>query len=331
MLACLFVSACSSSSPAPTATGELEPWQNAAPLPVARANHCIAVVGDTVLVIGGNRKVGADFIKTDETHAGRVATDGTVTWTLAGRTPSPVSECTATADGRRVFLIDGIYDRVTDARQVFTAELADDNTLSPFVPLATMPQIALSSEAVVRRGTLLLMDTVLPAEGDQTVTHRLPLASPTWTMHDWSIGFRAHAQYVFADRFAYTLGGYSGATGNPVMTDVFVAPLGADGAIGAARPTTPLPTPVAFGEAVAVDDFVFVVGGRAQVFGAAATAHVYAAPILDDGALGAWTATALPMARTNHELALVGDFLVSTGGAVMGPGDSTVLVARVRF
>ena len=40
---------------------------------------------------------------------------------------------------------------------------------------------------------------------------------------------------------------------------------------------------------------------------------------------------ALPMLRTNHELALVGDFLVLTGGAGTGPGDTTVLTARVRY
>ena len=32
--------------------------------------------------------------------------------------------------------------------------------------------------------------------------------------------------------------------------------------------------------------------------------------------------TPLPMGRTNHELSLVGDFLVVTGGAVDGPGDT---------
>ena len=303
----------------------------AAALPLARANHCSAVVEDTLLVIGGNRKVGDSFVKTDEIHAGRIAADGTITWTLAGKTPSPVTECTATSDGRRLYLIDGIYDRETDGRQVFTAELVD-GALSPLAPFATLPQIALSSEAAVRDGALLMMDTMLPAEGDKTITLRTPTATAAWTTHDWSIGFRAQAQYAFADRFAYTIGGYSGASGNPVMTDVFVAPIGAGGAIGSARPTTALPTALSFGEAIAVDDFVFVVGGRGQVFGAPGTTDVYAAQITDDGSLGAWQqAASLPMGRTNHELALVGDFLVITGGAVMGPGDSTVLVTRVRF
>jgi hypothetical protein len=77
---------------------------------------------------------------------------------------------------------------------------------------------------------------------------------------------------------------------------------------------------------------VFVAGGRAQVLGAPGTTTVVAAHVAPDGALDAWqAAAALPMARTNHELAVVGDFLVVTGGAASGPGDATVLVSRVRF
>jgi hypothetical protein len=67
------------------------------------------------------------------------------------------------------------------------------------------------------------------------------------------------------------------------------------------------------------------------VFGAGGTTAVYAAPIAGDGTLGAWTTpTALSAPRTNFAMALVGDFLVLTGGAVSGPGDTTVLVSRAR-
>ena len=337
----LFVTACAADGssmppdppepPANVANGQLDAWQSATPLLVARANHCSAVIGDTVFLIGGNRKVGDSFVKTDEIHAGKVAADGTITWSLAGKTPSPVSECTATADGKRLFILDGLYDRESDSRQVFTADF-DGTTLSALTPFAAMPQIAISSEAAVRDGALLMMDTMLPAEGDKTVTLRTPTAAAAWTTDDWAIGFRAQAQYAFTDAFAYTIGGYSGAEGNPVQSDVFVATIGKDGAISQAHPTAPLPTPTCFGEAVAVDDYVFVAGGRAQVFGANGTTAVYASHVASDGSLGAWQAVAaLPMGRTNHELAVVGDYLVLTGGAVNGPGDTTVLTARVRF
>jgi hypothetical protein len=90
--------------------------------------------------------------------------------------------------------------------------------------------------------------------------------------------------------------------------------------------------PVAFGKANAVDDWVFVTGGRAQVFGSDATSNVYAAQLGADGLIVTWTtATALPMVRTNHATTLVGDFLVVTGGATTGGGDANVFVAQVRY
>ncbi len=134
--------------------------------------------------------------------------------------------------------------------------------------------------------------------------------------------------YAFSDRFAYTIGGYTSGEGNPASDEVFVAALDITGV----RATTPLPEPVIFGEAVAVDDWVFVVGGRAQVFGGTASTKVYASQSSADGSLGAWSeVAALPMARTNHELVLVDDYLVVLGGANAAGGDANVLLARVRF
>ena len=111
--------------------------------------------------------------------------------------------------------------------------------------------------------------------------------------------------------------------------EVFVATIGPN--VSAGRPTTKLPVPTTFGEAVAVDDWVFVVGGREQVFGAEASTRVFAAQVGVDGELSDWQETASPMGRTNHEVVAVGDFLVSVGGAAGAGGDANVLVSRARF
>jgi len=316
--------------PATFATGELATWQSVAPLPVARANHCSTAIGDWLLVIGGNHKEGAGFVKTAEIHAAQLAPDGTLgPWQLAGMAPSPVTECSATSDGTSLYLIDGIYDDESDARQVWTATLDATGQLAPLTSLGTLPDIVISSEATVRDGELIVMDTRLPAEGDTTVSLRTKLTAPlAWTVDDWHIGFRAQAQYAFGATFTFVLGGYRGDTGNPVTAETFVAPA----TFAAPRMTQALPTPTSFGEAVAVDDWVFVVGGRGQVFGSPGTTTVVASQHDADGNLGTWqTVAALPMTRTNHELVSVGDFLVLTGGAGEGPGDTTVLTARVRY
>ena len=321
---------CAAEEPTKVATGELEAWTAATALPTPRANHCSAAIGDWVVVIGGNYKqANGEFTKTDEIHAAKL-TDGALgAWQLAGHTASPVTECSATSDGEQLFVIDGIYDREQDGRQVFTGTFAE-GTLSTLTSITTLPGAVISSEATIRDGQLLVMDTVLPDEGDQTITLHRPIATDTWTTDDWGIGFRAQAEYAFSEHFAYTLGGYLGGEGNPASTEVFVASI--DNGITNIRSTTPLPEPVMFGEAVAVDDWVFVVGGRSQVFGGTASTKVYAAQATTDGTLGAWTeVTVLPMGRTNHELVAVGDFLVLPGGADAMGGDANVLIARARF
>lgn len=311
-IAMVLLTACAADEPVVTAaTGQLEAWTAGPALPTPRANHCSAAIGDWVLAIGGNfKQANGEFAKTDEIH-----------------TASPVTECSATTDGARLYVIDGIYDVEADGRQVFVAAF-DQTTglLETLTSTSTLPTAVISSEAVVRDDRLLVMDTLLPAEGDQTVTYTFEAAA--WTTADWGIGFRAQAEYAFSDRFAYTLGGYTGGEGNPASAEVFVASLDITGI----RATTPLPEPVIFGEAVAVDDWVFVVGGRAQVFGGTASTKVYAAQAAADGSLGAWSeAAALPRARTNHELVLVGDYLVVLGGADAAGGDANVVWTRVRF
>lgn len=326
----MFAVACANSPSQSLATGEVGTWEAAAPLPTARANHCSAAVGEWVVVIGGNRMVDGAFTATDEVHAARVSEGVLGPWQLAGRMPSAVTECAATSDGQRLFVVDGIFDNEADSGGVWTAELDEDGMLGAVTRMGALPgeTRALSTEATVRGGELIVMDTLLPTEGDTTVTLRTPLAQMSWTTSDWDIGFRAQSEYAFSERYAYTLGGYHDAQAG-ATSDVFVAAI--DGS-AAPRATTPLPKAVGWGEAVVVDDWLFIVGGRAATYGAAGTTDVFSAPIGDDGSVGAWTSRgALPMARTNHELALVGDYLVVTGGASSAGGDANVLVSQVRW
>jgi hypothetical protein len=324
----LAITACTS-SPSDIATGEVGPWVAGPALPTPRANHCSAAIGDWVLVIGGNYMANGAFVKTDEIHAAQLSPEGTLgPWQLAGRTPSPVTECNATSDGRTLYVIDGIYDRESDGRQVWSATLDGQGMLGPLASLGSLPDIAISTEAAVRDGRLVVMKTKVPANDDgQTVALATQLPALSWMTNDLQIGFRAQAEYGFSDRFIYTVGGYHD-TALGALADVGFSPLSG----GPTVSTTPLPQPVGFGEAVVVDDWLFVVGGRAQVFGAPGTTLVFAAPLASDGSVGAWTTpVALPMERTNHDLVLVDDYLVLTGGAATGPGDANVLVSRVRF
>ena len=340
-----FVVACATHhappTPADTATGAVGAWQTGPALPVARANLCAAVVDNWVLAIGGNRAVaGGGFAATDEIDAAPIDANGVLgAWQVAGHTHSAVSQCNATSDGHALYVIDGLYDQMADNGRIWTAELDPAaGTLGTLVSLGALPDgdIAISTGATVHDGTLLLMYSPLgtsSTDPGDTQTLRTPLGATAldWHVDDWHLPFRAQAQYAFDDRYVLALGGYHdpaiGAT-----TDAYSAAILTGPSIGGPSTTSPLPTPVAFGAAAIVDDWVFVVGGRAQVFGAGGTTNVYAALIAADGSLGAWqTATALAVARTNHAMVLAGDYVVVLGGAASGPGDTMVLVAQVRY
>ncbi len=317
--------------PADVATGDLAAWQNGPALPVARANHCMVAIDDWVLAIGGNHADGTGgFVTTDEIDAAQLQPDGTLgPWQVAGKLPSAASEPTCTSDGRTLYVIDGIYDNAADGGQVWSAELDATGALSPLASLGALPTgtDAIESAASVHDGTLRVIYSALPDGGNQTVILRTPLGGAlAWSTEPLAIDFRAQAELVLTTELSYVLGGYHDPAIGAV-TDAFAAPLDEP-----ASKTTPLPAPIAFGKAVAVDGWLFVAGGRAQVFGAPGTTGVYAAPIAPDGSLGTWQpATALPVARTNHAMAVVGDYLVLTGGASSGPGDTSVLLARVRY
>jgi hypothetical protein len=328
-LVLLAFAACTSQTP--IATGELDAWQMGPQLPVARANHCAVAIDNWLLVIGGNHADGmGGFVTTDEIDAAQISGDGTLgDWQVAGHLPSAASEPTCTTDGRTLLVVDAIYDHDTDSGQVWSSPLDSTGHFGAFASTGKLPEgvVAIASGAHVANHTLVVTHSKLPTDGDTTELLSTPLTgSPSWTSSDWKIGFHADYETAFTSKFAYVLGGYHDPSVG-ALADTYVAPLGG----GAVVPTTPLPAPVAFGSAVVVDNWLFVTGGRAQVFGAPGTTNVYAAPIAADGSLGLWqTTSALSVARTNHTLTLVGDYVVITGGAMSGPGDSTVLLARAR-
>jgi hypothetical protein len=324
----------------PHANGTLGPWQTLTPMPQARANHCSVAAGGYLVVIGGNYEPdgGSSFISLDAVHVAPLRADGSLVpgpWTQAGTTPSPVNGCTATASGSTIYLIDGIYDDMADQGHVFSAELSSSGTLGTWKNLGRLPngQDAFSSQAWVAsdsKATLYVMDSATSS------TDSLQVATApgfgTWTEATWLPGFLGRPEYAFTGACVYAMGGYlSNDGGNPTVTAVNGAPIEASGKIGASFSTTALPMPVTFGGGVAVDDWVFVIGGKTALFGNGET-NTYSAQVGAGGQLGAWTAQApLPEGRTDMPVTVVGDFLYVTGGGDTGPGVDTVYAAKIRF
>lgn len=326
------------------ANGTVGAWQTLSPMPQARANHCSVTAAGYLVVIGGNYANDAGgFSSTDAVHVAALQPDGSLgAWSQAGTTPSPVNSCTATAQGNTIYLVDGIYDDPSYQGTMMSATLSGAGVLSPWTMLGPLPsgQDAFYSNAWIASdsaSTLYAMDAYLPSDGGAgaIIALHVPLSPQvgSWSMDEWLPDFLGHPQYAFTGKYVYALGGYStDDAGNlPVQSTVFEAPIESGGNVGSAVAVQALPSPVAFGQGVAVDDWLFVVGGKDAVFGSGVSS-VVSAQLGSGGSIGAWTSqTALPDGRTDFAMTLAGDFLYVTGGGSNGPGLDTVFAARVRF
>ena len=320
------------------ANGSLGPWQTLTPLPLPRANHCSVAAAGYLVVIGGNYEPdgGSSFVDIDAVHVAALHADGSLgAWSQAGTTPSPVSGCTAAASGDTIYLVDGIYDDTTKQGQAFSATLSSAGVLGAWTSLGPLPngQDAFYSSAWVASdtsATLYAMDSTLSL----TAALRVPTAPSfgTWSEDDWLPGFLGRPEYAFTGSYVYAIGGYlSTDAGNPTVLTVEGAPIESSGMVSTPFTTTSLPTPITYGTAAAVDDWVFVIGGKTSLFGPGITGTL-SAQVGAAGQLGAWTSqTSLPEGRTDMALTLAGDFLYVTGGGYMGPGVASVFAARVRF
>jgi non-specific serine/threonine protein kinase len=327
----------------PRANGTLGEWQALPDLPTPRGNHCAVAANGWLVVIGGNYKPkgSSAFVTTDEVHAARFEADGTLgEWRLAGKTPSPVSSCTAAADGTSIVLVDGIYDDGgagggdNAAKTILRTSIAEDGTLAAWTDIGSLPEGVriLYSQASFFGGELRAFHARLPDDGDGIALLRG--RDSAFSESTWLDGFRGHPQYVFAGEYIYALGGYAGANkGNEILADGAGAKLDADGTPGASFSVASLPKATAFGKAIAVDDWIFVAGGKDEIMSGKGRAEVFAAKIdTTSGALAEWSdVSALPQGRTSHVLVTHGSYLYVVGGGYDAGGLDSVFSAQVRF
>lgn len=334
--------------PATKATGALTAWTTLPKMPVARGNHCSVVANGHLVVLGGNYKPkGAkDFVTLAEVHVAKLDGGGGVgEWRLAGKLPAPVASCTAATDGKDLYVVDGIYEGESGAKGVLRATLADDGSLGAWTELGPLPEGVriLYSDALVVDGALRAFYARLPGAGDGIALASAPVAGGAslgaWQSSTWLAGFRGHPQYALAKpegaggpSYVYALGGYASAeSGNAVLADGAGAALDAAGAPGKSFAVRALPKPTSFGRAIAIDDWIFVIGGKDDVLGGKGRADVFASRIGPGGALGEWSAVAsLPAGRTSLAVAASGDFVYVTGGGFDAGGLDDVWSARVR-
>src|SRR4029078_1995 len=118
----------------------------------------------------------------------------------------------------------------------------------------------------------------------------------------------------------------------PALADGAGAALDAAGVPGKSFAVPALPKPTSSGQAIAVDGYIFLIGGKDEVLTGKGRPDAFVAKIGAGGTLEAWaTAAPLPAGRTSHALTAYGDFAFVTGGGFCAGGLDTVFSARVRF
>jgi hypothetical protein len=318
--------------PATAANGSLGTWQTLPPMPVTRANFCAVVVGRALLVVGGNYPSEGGFAVLDEIDLAVANDDGTLGgWTVAGKAPSPVTQCTVAAGGGQVFLMDGIYQDDTKGGRVYTATF-DGHTLGAWTPAATLP----GATRLISQAAWTVGDELLAFDSDvdgttYVLSGSIAAGASMLAQTPWEPQFRGAPQWAQTTGAAYMLGGYADAdAGNAVLSDGFGG-LESTQPLGPSFPVGALPKPTTFDAGVGVDDWVFVLGGRNGVLSGTARPDVVSAQAAADGTLGAWTAQMpMPAGRTNFVVVSAGDFVYALGGAGTQATD-TVFAARARF
>jgi hypothetical protein len=282
--------------------------------------------------------VSGNFLNIGTVDSAALNADGSLSTWVQSPLPNPMSQCTAAAGNDSfLYIVDGLFDDdLHFGGRVWRGSVASDGTVGGWTQVALLPQNVriLSDQAWVLGTKIVAMNSpIFPDGSGNSSGMELDLVNPGrgWTARPWSPNFRGHALYAFSGQRAYAFGGYTGDT-NAVVTDSDAVPYVLDEIVGVGIPTTPLPQPTAFGDAVAVDGYVFIVGGKAAIFGASGVPDAFAVPINADGTLGAWAPAApLPQGRTDQRVTLGGSYLYVTGGGFDGPGLDTVFAAQVRF
>ncbi|MBI4564246.1 MAG: hypothetical protein HY716_06095 [Planctomycetes bacterium] len=257
------------------ADGSLGAWSNTTALPFVSVFHSSAAYNGFVYAIGGDD--GPNWLA-DVVFA-PINSDGSVgAWIATSSLPSPRS-------GQQSFAYNGFVYAVAGGAgspisEVLVAPIKADGSLGAWSATTSLPSERFTHSSVAYNG------------------------------------------------FVYTIGGQASGTR---FSDVLVAPLNADGSVGAWSTTTALPSGRSNHSSVAYNGFVYVIAGiDSNPAPYTISNTVLVAPLNADGSVGAWSATTgLPSARWVQSSVAYKDFVYTLGGEAGGSVINDVVVAPI--
>jgi hypothetical protein len=186
--------------------------------------------------------------------------------------------------------------------------------------------------AHVRASALVPLIAIMPSIArSQAATDSVVVPNViAWNAGDSLSGPRDHhAAFITQGGGRAFLHVAGGNTYRSTLDDVWRAPIGGDGTIGAWEPLAPLPSSRAGHSVIATDRVVIITGGQGP--DRKNITETLVTPVASDGSLGPWTVgPSLPGPRFHHSMATHGRFVYVTGGLETATSVASVFRAELR-
>jgi N-acetylneuraminic acid mutarotase len=177
-----------------------------------------------------------------------------------------------------------------------------------------LSQALSAASSVVYNGYVYELGGANSSNVAQTTTYYAPLNSGgvigSWTATTALPIAVSSATSIVYNGYVYELGGFNGTT---YYSNVYYAPLNANGTIGTWTSTTALPQAMIGSSTITYNGYVYELGGY-QAAGTTLAATYYA-PLNANGTIGTWTSTtALPQANRAAPLVAYNGYVYELGG-----------------
>lgn len=243
--------------------GTVGAWAAGASLPEAVFYHAGATLNGHLYVLGGYHYTDLDGMAVSNVvYRSKVGADGTAgAWQTATALPEPVFFPSAAAWNGRLYVTGG-WNGTNLVNKVYSAEVAEDGSLGPWVAQKSLPE-AVYTHAAVTNGTLYVLGGTVNGGADIQNTVYFAKINTDGTLADWAATTPMPSPLsnhgaVVANGRVFALGGWDGAAPNSAVNSALVAEAGG---LGAWTAETPLPGPRYLLASAASPTHIFVAGG----------------------------------------------------------------------
>lgn len=267
------------------ATGALSAFTAMASFTTARYRHSAVAYLGRLYVIGGSSSSGV----VDDVQVALINQDGS----LGSFTPTQSlgvvrNDHSALAWGGWLYVVGG-HNGSNSLDSVERTFISDEGLLGAFTATTNLTTPRATFGSAIANNYLYVVGGVSGITAQASV--EFALINPSGSLATFSNtsplpSARAFVSAVAHNGYLYATGGSNSA--GTVIAEVQVAPINANGTLGAFSATTPLPSPRRSHSTVVWNNRLYVVGGSD---GTTANTTVQSAPIAANGTLGAFTST----------------------------------------